>query len=189
LTGSQKKRRESYGHGRIVAAGARVVLRYPRWSDEDELLALRRASWDFIGRWQADLPGVDPFGHSFFVRYMRFGPGLGRLRFLIRARRSGRILGSITLAEIDHTHRRASLGYWIGARFARLGYMSQALTLLRERVCAALDLAILEAYVLPENTASKRMLAKLGFERVGVARQYRSLRGQPRDHERWISQR
>jgi ribosomal-protein-alanine N-acetyltransferase len=63
--------------------------------------------------------------------------------------------------------------------------MTEALELARERVYPAQGLARVDAYVLPENEASKRLLARVGFERGGTARDYRILRGELRDHERW----
>ena len=73
----------------------------------------------------------------------------------------------------------------IGERHARKGKMSEALALVLERVASRLDLRALEAYVLPENRASKGLLAKLGFTRRGTAFDYQVVRGEARDHERW----
>ena len=179
-------RRSDGWRARELARGRRVVLATPAAEDEGELLALRRASWEFLAPWELDLPGVDPLGPSWFARYMRFGPQQRRERWLVRMRRSGAIRGSITLGEIDAHARRATLGYWIGARHARKGLMSEALGLALDRAFQLHALERLEAYVLPENEPSKRLLAKLGFEFSGVAREYQRLHGEDRDHERWV---
>jgi [ribosomal protein S5]-alanine N-acetyltransferase len=149
-------------------------------------MALRRASWDFLRAWEPDLGGVDPLGAAWFRRYMRFGPADRRLRLLVCERASGHILGSISLGEMDIEHERASIGYWIGAVHARRGYMREALPLALGFAAREHALARVEAFVLPENEASLRLLAGLGFERAGVARAYREMGGVARDHERWI---
>jgi ribosomal-protein-alanine N-acetyltransferase len=177
--------RERSFEARVVARGRRIVLAAPCEQDEEELLSLRRASWDFLAPWELDITGVDPLGPSWFARYLRVGPQHRRERWLVRMRRSGRICGSITIGEIEPGARRATLGYWIGAKYARRGLMSEALTLAVARALGELALRELHAYVLPENVASRGLLAKLGFTRNGVARGYRRIRGEERDHERW----
>jgi ribosomal-protein-alanine N-acetyltransferase len=171
---------------RVVARDARVVLRTPAAADETEFLALRRASWSFLAPWEPDLEGVDPLGPSMFRLYLRTGRRHARLRMLVCSRRSGAIRGSITIGQIQRAKRSATVGYWIGERFARRGWMSAALRLAIEDVCPRLGVRELCAYVLPENFASKRLLAKLGFARRGTAASYRVMRGEPRDHERWV---
>jgi ribosomal-protein-alanine N-acetyltransferase len=176
----------AFDAGTDLASGLRVRLRVPTWADQDELLELRRRSWDFLEPWEPDLPGVDPLGPAWFARYMRFGRGHGRLRLLVCGREDGRIYGSVSLGELDRSRGSAALGYWIGAEHARRGLMTEALELAREQVFPAQGLARVEAYVLPENEASRRLLLKLGFVRSGIARDYRTLRGEPRDHQRWV---
>lgn len=180
-----KARNEGW-KARVVARGRRVVLATPHEQDEDELLALRRESWEFLAPWELDLPGVDPLGHSWFVRYLRTGPQYRRERWLVRMRRSGAIRGSITLGEIDAQARKASIGYWIGARHARQGLMGEALGLALEQAFTLAALERIEAYVLPENEPSKRLLGKFGFQLSGIAREYQRLHGEDRDHERWV---
>jgi ribosomal-protein-alanine N-acetyltransferase len=46
----------------------------------------------------------------------------------------------------------------------------------------SLELHRLEAACLPENTASMRLLERVGFKREGLARQYLRINGDWRDH-------
>jgi ribosomal-protein-alanine N-acetyltransferase len=170
----------------VIARGERVLLRTPTWADEDELLALRRASRGFHAPWEAEIPGVDPCSHEYFARYMRFGDGERRLRVLVCDAATDRIVGSISMSD----WRRASklpvqLGYWVGAACARRGWMSEALQLLIEHAFGPMRLTQLDAYVLAENTASRALLAKLGFRCADIAPAFRTLHGVARDHERW----
>jgi ribosomal-protein-alanine N-acetyltransferase len=76
----------------------------------------------------------------------------------------------------------ASLGYWMGAPFARQGYMTEALTALIPFAHGALQLKRIEAACLPHNAASVRLLEKLKFTREGLARQYLCIAGEWQDH-------
>lgn len=180
----ERSRRESLEE-RVVARGPRVVLARPHAADEEELLELRRASWEFLAPWEIDLPGVDPLGPSWFARYLRIGPEHRRQRWLVRLAQDGAICGSITVGEIDAARGRASLGYWIGASHARRGLMGEALGLAVGLAFGELGLRELQAYVLPENEPSRALLARAGFRKCGIARGYRVVRGVERDHERW----
>jgi len=180
----ERSRRESL-EARIVARGPQVVLARPHADDEDEVLALRRASWDFLAPWELHLPGVDPLGPSWFARYLRIGPEHRRVRWLVRLASDGAVCGSITVGEIDERKGRANLGYWIGATHARRGLMSEALPLAIELAFRELGLRDLHAYVLPQNQPSRALLARVGFRLGGLARGYRVVRGVARDHERW----
>lgn len=170
---------------RVLARGPNVFLRTPTSADEDELLGLRAESWSFLAPWEPDLNGIDPLGHEWYVRYMCFGERWNRLRLLVCSRTSEEICGSVSLANIDLDLGRATVGYWIGERFARRGYMGEALELIIELVSPQLGLRAIDAFVLPENTASKKLLEKTGFRRTGRAPDFQRIRGESRDHERW----
>ena len=180
--------RAQRGHraSREIARSEHVLLRTPTRNDESEFLELLRASRELHAPWEADMRGVDPCSHAFFARYMRFGPRTRRLRCLVCSVASQRIVGSISLSDWQRAPGvPATLGYWIGAPYARRGFMRQALELLLAHAFDAERVAQIDAYVLPDNAASKALLAKLGFRMTGIAVAYRKLRGVERDHERW----
>jgi len=182
-----RKNRRSFGDGRVVARGRRVLLRYPTWADGAEFLTLRERSRAFLEPWEPEHGRLGFATPALFERYMRFGPRHRRVRWLVCSVRGGALRGSISIGEVERGgSSRAVLGYWIGAPFARRGYMGEALVLALGCVAQELRVKRLAAYVLPENTPSKRLLAKLGFERAGIARSYRVLHGKARDHERWV---
>jgi ribosomal-protein-alanine N-acetyltransferase len=169
----------------LEVRGEFVFLREPTRADERELLALRSASRAFLEPWEAEIPGVDFAGAAWFARYLRQGPRFGRRRLLVCALADRRILGSTTLSEAKDDAHVAVLGYWIGAEYARRGYMCEALQLALTLAFQSLRFERIEAYVLPENTPSKRLLAKLGFRHAGVAPAFQVIRGEARNHERW----
>ena len=102
--------------------------------------------------------------------------------FLFRSS-DGALLGGLTIANVRRGVAQAgSLGYWIGAPFARQGYMSRAVRAVIPFSFDALRLHRLEAVCLPHNEPSKAVLAKVGFHEEGLARQYLRINGQWADH-------
>ncbi len=77
------------------------------------------------------------------------------------------------------TRQRSSpeLGYWLVPRARGKGIGSRAVALLAQWAVREAGLARLEAYVIPDNTASQRVLEKSGFRREGLLRSYLAYRG------------
>jgi [ribosomal protein S5]-alanine N-acetyltransferase len=72
-----------------------------------------------------------------------------------------------------HTwHMRAGIGYELRQSFWRKGIMTEALRAIIHLGFKELGLNRIEAVVMPENTASIRLLEKLGFCREGLLREY-----------------
>jgi len=76
----------------------------------------------------------------------------------------------------------AWVGYWVGTHVAGGGVATAAVALVVEHAFAAAGLHRLEATVRPENTASLRVLGKLGFREEGLFRRYLDVAGSWRDH-------
>ena len=76
----------------------------------------------------------------------------------------------------------ASLGYWIGAPFARQGYMREAIGGIVRHAFGPMDLSRIEAACLPENAASRGVLERSGFKYEGVAQAYLQIAGRWRNH-------
>jgi ribosomal-protein-alanine N-acetyltransferase len=92
-------------------------------------------------------------------------------------------VGGLTLANIRRGCAQAgSLGYWMGAPYARRGYMTAAVAAIIPFAFATLKLHRIEAACIPGNIASIRLLEKTGFQREGFARQYLCIDGVWQDH-------
>ena len=172
---------------RLDGRGARIYLRLPRPDDRREFIALRKASRKFHAPFELRTSDGKPMTLSrLFRMFQDQGPGTSRERWLICAKIDDAILGGITIGAIrGEPLQSAVLGYWIGAPFARQGFMGEALELAIRRAFGGLKLRRLEADVLPENTASKRLLRRSGFTKEGLAREFAHVGGAWRDHERW----
>jgi ribosomal-protein-alanine N-acetyltransferase len=166
--------------------GEGIVLRAPQMADFAEWTALRGASRNFLGPWEPTWPADDLTRGAFRRRLKRYAEDLRTDQaypfFIFRAR-DDVLVGGLTLANIRRGVAQAgSLGYWIGAPFARRGYMTAAVRALIPFGFDAIRLHRLEAACIPSNAASMRLLEKTGFQREGYARQYLCINGTWQDH-------
>jgi len=76
----------------------------------------------------------------------------------------------------------AYVGYWCDTRLTGHGVTTAAVALAVDHCFGPVGLHRLEATVRPENAASIRVLAKLGFREEGLFRRYLDVDGQWRDH-------
>lgn len=97
-----------------------------------------------------------------------------------------RLVGGIALAQIERgAGQMGKLGYWIGAPFARQGFMTEAVRLVTGFGFETLALHRIGADCMPSNEPSKRLLSKLGFEQEGLAKSYLRINGVWEDHILW----
>lgn len=80
----------------------------------------------------------------------------------------GRAAGVVLVKDIDRERGEAELGYWVGVPFWGKGLASAAGALAVAFAFGELGLSSLKAVCLESNTASLRVLAKLGFVPVGT---------------------
>lgn len=166
--------------------GAGVFLRAPQSGDYAEWAALREASRAFLTPWEPTWPADDLTRSAFRRRLRRYAEDQRNDQayayFLFRSGDQV-LVGGLTLANLRRGVAQAgSLGYWIGAPYAKRGYMTAAVTALIPYAFATLRLHRLEAACIPTNAASIALLEKTGFEREGYAREYLCINGQWQDH-------
>jgi ribosomal-protein-alanine N-acetyltransferase len=167
-------------------AGSGVTLRAPQSGDYAAWAALRESSRDFLVPWEPTWPSDDLTRSAFRRRLKRYAEDQrsdAAYAFLIFRSDDNAMVGGLTLANIRRGVAQAgSIGYWIGAPFAKKGYMSAALRVLIPYSFTALRLHRLEAACIPNNIASIRLLEKTGFKREGYARGYLCINGVWQDH-------
>ena len=161
--------------------GRHVFLRHPRPGDKPEFLALNRAS-RFLHRGLVSPPRT---GKKFSEYLARAQHSNNQLLFVCRCG-DGVIVGAINLSEIIRgAFQNAFVGYFIGAPFARRGYMTEALGLVLRHAFRHLKLHRLEANLQPGNSASRALVERAGFRLEGYSERYLKVSGRWRDHERW----
>ncbi|HEV2957753.1 MAG TPA: GNAT family protein [Xanthobacteraceae bacterium] len=166
--------------------GAGVFLRAPQSSDYAEWAALRETSRAFLTPWEPTWPADDLTRSAFRRRLRRYAEDQRNDQayayFLFRSGDQV-LVGGLTLANLRRGVAQAgSLGYWIGAPYARRGYMTAAVAALIPYAFTTLRLHRVEAACIPTNAASISLLEKTGFEREGYAREYLCINGQWQDH-------
>jgi len=83
----------------------------------------------------------------------------------------GELCGGAGL-EISEIHWRAELGYWIAVPFWRMGYATEAARAVIEFGFTQLKLHRIHAHYFSENTASGRVLEKIGMHHEGHLRNH-----------------
>ena len=164
----------------------RLCLRAPQHSDYREWSALRRNSEAFLTPWEP-VWGKDHLtrkGYSNRVYWShRSINARSAVPVFLERRRDGMLLGAITLDNIRRGPAQSgTMGYWIGAPYAREGYMSEAIAAITYYAFSTLDLSRIEAACLPENKPSRGVLEKSGFKYEGVAQSYLQIDGRWRNH-------
>ena len=163
----------------------RMVLRLPIHTDFTPWVELRVESRAFLTPWEP-VWAIDHLSRKSFanrVYWAQRASRNGTALPLFLTRRDGAFLGAITLDNIRRgPAQAATIGYWIGQRFARQGYMREAISTLTHHAFTQLDLSRIEAACLPENTASRGVLERSGFKYEGVAQSYLQINGRWRNH-------
>ncbi len=164
----------------------RLYLRPARPKDWKAWARLRAESRSFLVPWEPSWP-VDALSRGAFVRRLRRQIAEWRqdegYSFLMFLRADHAVVGGVSLSNVRRgVAQMATLGYWIGERFAHQGLMTEAVLTILDFGFRHLGLHRIEAACLPENRASKGLLLKTGFGEEGVGRAYLRINGAWRDH-------
>ena len=169
-----------------VITGENVYLRYPRIADFLAWSHLRGESRSFLAPWEPAWSTDELSKGSFRRRLKRYHretrEDLAYAFFVFRGADNA-LLGGCTLSNVRRgVTQCCALGYWVGERFARQGYMFDAVRALIPFIFRTLGLHRIEAACLPSNEASRQLLAKTGFRQEGLARHYLLINGEWQDH-------
>ncbi len=167
--------------GKTVRLRAPVAADYAQWSK------LRGESRDFLTPWEPTWAPDELTRAAFRRRLRRYAQaarqGSGHM-FFVFDRKTGELTGGCQLSNIRQggAQSAASLGYWMGRRFAGKGMMTDAVTALVRHAFDRMAFHRIEAACLPSNAASRRVLTKVGFSAEGTARKYLKINGDWQDH-------
>lgn len=101
--------------------------------------------------------------------------------------RPDEIIGTCSFSNIHHfPYNSAIIGYKLLPFFQKCGFAIEALECLINAVFTQHHLHRIEAYVLPDNTDSIKLLDRLGFVNECLCRQVIYLNGAYRDHFRYV---
>lgn len=169
-----------------VAAGV-VRLRPVRLRDAGQWSRIRLADRAHLEPWEP-VTGVDwQLRHSFSAwpsvcSSLRSEARKGRmLPYAIEL--DGQFVGQLTIGNVTHgALRSAWIGYWVASDVIGGGVATAALALGLDHCFGHVMLHRVEATVRPENAASRRVLAKVGFREEGLLKRYLEVDGAWRDH-------
>lgn len=175
----------------ITLIGRRVVLRALQTSDFEQWREVRRRCNDWLVVWEPsrppDSPDVVEDPHAFAARCgartreIQLGTGYGFGIFV-----DGRFAGEINLNSIHRgAFQSAYIGYWIDEGQAGHGYMPEAVVLVLRYGFEELGLHRMQINIIPRNSASRRVVEKLGLREEGVAERYLEINGVWEDHLRF----
>jgi len=166
--------------------GEGVILRPPRLSDYSEWHELRALSRGFLQPWEPTWAGDDLTRSAYRRRLAAYARdrevGAAYPFFVFRAA-DETLTGGITLSNVRRgVAQMGSIGYWCGKPFVRQGQTLAAVRALTSFAFRTLGLHRLEAACIPENVASRGLLARAGFVEEGFAAVYLKINGNWRDH-------
>jgi len=148
----------------------RLVIRHPRPEDADDLLTV--FGDEEVMRYWSHEPLVT---RSAVTSYIESIDSLFHNRELfqwaIQHRGEHRVIGTVTLHELMEQNRRAEVGFILGREHWGRGLATEAVRSLCRFAFDQLGLHRLEADIDPRNTASEKLLVRLGFGKEGLLRE------------------
>ena len=171
--------------------GRRVLLRPLTRNDFGEWREVRRRNRARLKEWEPRaLPGrldsaEDPRAFadrcSARRRERQNGTGYGFGVFV-----NGRLRGEMNLSSIQRgPFQSCYVGYWIDEAVGGNGYTPEALVVAARFAFEELRLHRLQVAIVPRNSASLRVVAKLGLRYEGLAERYVEINGVWEDHHRF----
>jgi ribosomal-protein-alanine N-acetyltransferase len=152
---------------------------------------VRRRNADWLTKWEAQRvsghPDVVEDRDAFAVRCSarqrerQLGTGYGFGIFV-----NGDFAGEINLTAVQRgPFQSAYVGYWIDEKHAGNGYMPESLIVLAQFAFDEQHLHRVQISIIPRNTASRRVVEKLGIREEGIAVRYLEINGVWEDHVRY----
>ncbi|PRI11653.1 GNAT family N-acetyltransferase [Leucobacter massiliensis] len=166
----------------------RVGLRVVRMGDAEALRALLQRNRDWLRRWEATHPGgggAEPGSRSMrptvrlLRRQLRQGTGVPFVMLY-----DEELVGQLSVSEVSGgALQSAQIGYWVSEHAAGRGITPAAVALATDYLLDDLGLHRVEICIRPENSASLRVVEKLGLRYEGRRAAYIHIDGAWRDHE------
>jgi len=160
-----------------------VRLRVAKMRDSKELEKLILGNRTWLRPWEATNPNSP---NSFDVRAQLRGllrqlDDQSGMPFVIEVQ--GQLQGQLNVANVMYgSVSSAVLGYWVSPEVAGRGVMTTAVALVTDYLMDQVGLHRVEINIRPENSASLRVIQKLGFRYEGLKQRYIHINGDWRDH-------
>ncbi len=96
-----------------------------------------------------------------------------------------KVVGMISLFHVDRMHKKAGIGYWIGKKYRKLGFISEAEKTILEFAFRKLNLNKISGEAMVENEGSNALFKKFGFRKVGIEKEELIKKGKKKDAYLW----
>lgn len=167
-----------------------LTLRPLRRGDRRAWEEQRAANRDWLTPWDATspVPGAAPASFAQMVRWQHRQARAGTsytwgMALDDDAPGRDRLIGLLSLGGVQHgSVMSGAVGYWIDRRQAGRGLTPTAVAMATDWAFHGLGLHRVEVNIRPENTASLRVVEKLGLREEGLRRAYLHVDGAWRDH-------
>ncbi len=165
----------------------RIGLRPPRLRDAPAWTALRLRNEAWLAPWEPTSTESWTSRHtvatwpSLMSSVRRLARAGVLLPFVVTY--DGRFVGQLTVNNVVRgALRSAQIGYWIDQAHAGRGIVTTAVALATDHCFGPVGLHRIQVDIRPENAASRRVVAKLGFREEGYLQRYLDIDGAWRDH-------
>jgi len=161
--------------------GERVLIRQLTRRDAEDFWQL--ANDKQVAKWLANLP--HPYSLEDGYAFIRRSHGQIRRRsdfaFGIVPHEIGTVVGVVGFHNFDQRNRKIAVGYWLGRKYWRKGYVFEAVRLACRWAFDELRVNRVQARVMARNEASSKLLLKLGFQYEGTWRMAEQMKGRWHD--------
>ncbi len=160
-----------------------IKLRVAKMRDSKQLEKLILGNREWLRPWEATNPEAP---NSFDVKSQLRGllrqlDDQSGMPFVIEVQ--GQVQGQLNVANVMYgSVSSAVLGYWVSPEVAGKSVMPTSVALVTDYLMDQVGLHRVEINVRPENTASLRVIQKLGFRYEGLKQRYIHINGDWRDH-------
>jgi len=170
----------------LILETERLVLRSPSEDLLDMICDYYMRNRNFLEPWQP-LRDEDFYTRShqadLLDEEIQYSVWEDNLRFWILPKDEKAIIGQIGLSQIVRgIFLSTYMGYSLDGGYLNRGFMTEAIAAVVDYAFKSMKLHRIEANVMPRNSASLRVLEKLGFRNEGLARKYLKINGVWEDH-------
>lgn len=166
--------------------GSRVYIRSPKRKDWKEWVALRRNSYKFLKEWEPfwDLSDCNRTSYMRQLKMQKIKSANDQgYSFLCFDIEDNTLLGGINISNVQRgIMQTANIGYWLGEKYTKKGYMIESLEIIFPFLFDQMKLNRIQAFTLPENSSSRNLLVKLKFKEEGLIRNCMKINDVWRDH-------
>ena len=160
----------------------RLSLKMVQMEDAKDLFDLR-SSPEFMKYLGRDMMQDVSEAEEYIDRIKRGFQNKTGLSWKICYKNSNNFIGYCGFWEINYQHFKTEIGYGLNPLFQAKGFMTEALSSMTNYMFSEMNIHHIKADIDPLNISSRRVLEKVGFYRIGLAKENYFYNGRFMDSE------